>query len=138
MKFRCVGLVVFYSIVLLFCGCLGPAPMPEALEPDVLSPSQIDSSMVDQVVKVRGKILWVTHNPGGRGGLLLKLGDDEGEIGVRIQDDIWETLEEKEKAQFKKGNIIPAEGILFQAGKELVVIYGKFSHPSTTAANNSK
>jgi len=48
--------------------------------------------MVDQVVKVRGKVLWVVPNPGGLGGLYLKLGNGEGEVGVRIQDKIWKTL----------------------------------------------
>lgn len=124
MKLKRVGLVAFLIIPLLY-GCGQQATIPEALEPDVLSPGQVNSSMVDQVVKVRGEVLWVVQNPGGLGGLYLKLGNGEGEVGVRIQDKIWQTLDETEKAQFKEGKTVTAEGMLFQAGRELVVIFGK-------------
>lgn len=137
MKLKYVGLVTFLIISFIH-GCGGQAPIPETLEPSVLSPSQIDSSMVDQVVKVRGKVLWVVQNPGGLGGLYAKLGDGESEISVRIQGDVWETLDEKEKAQFGEGKTVTAEGILFQAGKELVVIFGKVSPPSTIAPANAQ
>ena len=112
-----IGLVILLVIPVLY-GCGG-------LEPDVLSPGEIDSSMVDQVVKVRGKVLWVTENPGGLGGLYLQLGSGEDELGVRIQDDIWKTLDDKEKTQFKEGKTVTAEGMLFQTGSQLVVIFGK-------------
>ena len=126
MKLKYLGLVTLL-VVPLICGCGGQTTIPEAAEPGVLSPGQIDPSMVDQVVKVKGKVLMVTHNPGGLGGIYLRLGNGEGEIGVRIQPDVWETFDEKKKAQFKEGKTIIAEGILFQAGKTLVVIFGKFS-----------
>lgn len=117
MKLKHLGLVALLVIPVLY-GCGG-------FEPGVLSPGQIDSSMVDQVVKVKGEVLWVVENPGGFGGLYLQLGNGDGEVGVRIQDEIWKTLDEKEKAQFKEGKTITAEGVLFQAGKQLVVIFGK-------------
>jgi len=121
MKLLNVGLIVLLVIPILY-GCGG-------LEPSVLSPGQIDSSMVDQAVKVRGKVLWVVENPGGLGGLYLQLGNGEGEVGLRIQDDIWKTLDDKEKTQFKEGKTITAEGTLFQAGSQLVVIFGKVPPP---------
>ena len=127
MKLKYLNLVAFLLIPVL-CSCSGQA----TTEPGVLSPGQIDSSMVDQVVKVRGKVLWVVQDPGWFGGLYLELGNDEDKIGVRIQGDIWETLTEKEKAQFKEGKTITAEGILFQAGGQPVVIFGKFSPSPTT------
>ena len=123
MKIVHISLIVFSAIILFICGC-----SKQTLESGTLSPSQIDSSMVGQVVKVQGKISLIVENPGGRGGLYLKLGDDTN-VSIRIQSNIWESFNESEKAQFKKGKIVTAEGILFQAGKELVVVFGKFSPP---------
>ena len=40
---------------------------------DTLTPDQVDSSMVDQVVKVKGKITFFTENPMGVGGVYMKL-----------------------------------------------------------------
>ena len=127
MKRKHGGLIAIFAIALFFYGCTGQATEPGVTEVDILSPGQVDSYMVDQVVKVKGKVLMVTHNPGGLGGIYLRLGNGDGEIGVRIQPDVWETFDEKKKAQFKEGKTIIAEGILFQAGKTLVVIFGKFS-----------
>jgi len=79
-------------VIPVLYGCGGQATIPEVVEPGVLSPGQIDSSMLDQLVKIRGKVLWVIPNPGGLGGLYLKLGNGEGEAGVRIQNTIWKTL----------------------------------------------
>ena len=129
MKTVRISLVIFSTIVLFFSGCF-----TQTLEPDTLSPGQIDSSMVEQVVKVQGKISLAVENPGGLGGLYLKLGDDNN-VSVRIQSDIWDSFNENEKAQFSKGKIITAEGVLFQAGGELVVIFGKFSTPSPATAD---
>ncbi len=115
------GLVACFTIVFLFCGCIGQS------QPDILSPRQVDSSMVDEVVEVKGKITLAVENPGGLGGMYLRLGDNEGEVGVRIQDHIWKTFDENKKAEFKKGRTVTAEGVLFRAGGELVIIFGKYS-----------
>jgi len=136
MKLRYVILVAFLALPLII-GCSGQTSITETSEAGVLSPDQVDSSMVDQIVKVRGEILWVVQNPGGLGGLYAKLGEGESEISIRIQGDVWETLDEKTKAQFEEGKIVTVEGILFQAGKELVVIWGKVSPPSTTSPANT-
>ena len=79
-------------VIPVLYGCGGQPTIPEVVEPGVLSPGQIDSSKVDQIVKIRGKVLWVIPNSGGLGGLYLKLGNGEGEVGVRIQNTIWKTL----------------------------------------------
>ena len=124
MKLRHVGLVIFLVLPILY-GCGSRSSAPEALEPGFLSPSQVDSSMVDHVVKVRGKILWIVQNPGGYGGLYAKLGNDDGEVGVRIQTQVWDTYEEKQKAQYKEGKTVSAEGVLVRAGGGLVIVAGK-------------
>ncbi len=115
------GLVACFTVFLLFYGCIGQSG------PDILSPHQVDSSMVGQVIEVKGKVILVIENPGGLGGLYLKLGDDGGEVGVRIQEHIWKTFDENKKAEFKEGRIVTAEGVLFQAGTELVIILGKYT-----------
>ena len=118
---KSAGLVACFIVALLFSGCVGQS------DPDILSPCQVNSSMVDEVVEVKGKIILLVENPGGLGGLYLKLGDNAGEVGVRIQEDIWKTFDENKKAEFKKGRTVIAEGVLFQAGSELVIILGKYS-----------
>ncbi len=94
-------------------------------EAGVLSPDQVTTAMVDQVVKVKGRIALAVENPGGLGGTYLTLGDEE--IGVRIQEDIWSAMDEEEQAGFRKGKTVTVEGVLFLAGKQLVVIHGKTS-----------
>ena len=126
------GLVACCSVFLLFYGCIGQSG------PDILYPHQVDSSMVDQVIEVKGKVILVVGNPGGLGGFYLKLGDDEGEVGVRIQENIWETFDENKKAEFKEGRTVTAEGVLFQAGKELVIVLGKYSLSSDTTSNDAE
>ena len=116
---RSVCLAVFLTTVLLLCACSSES------EPGVLSCSQVELSMVDQVITIKGKISTVTVNPGGLGGIYLLLDDGKSEVGVRIQEDIWQTFDEDKKAEFREGRTITAEGVLFQAGKTLVVIYGK-------------
>jgi len=127
MKLKLIGVIVLLSVSLLY-GCGGQT----TTDPDTLTPYQVDSSMVDQVVKVRGEILWVVQNPGGLGGLYFTLGDGTGEVGVRIQSQVWETLDEGEKAQFEEGETVTAEGLLFPAGGDLVVIFGEDSPSSPT------
>jgi hypothetical protein len=95
----------------------------------VLSPEQVDSSRVNQVVKVKGKVGWVTLNPAGLGGAYIEFGSTAAQLGVRIQEDEWQKLDGKQKAQFKEGKTITVEGVVFQAGRVLVIIYGKSTLP---------
>ncbi len=125
MQLKYVCLVILSAFVLLFSGCQG-----HISESGVLSPGQISASLLDQVVKVRGETTLAVENPGGFGGMYLRLGDNTGEVVVRIQKDVWDGLNKNEKIQFKQGKTVTAEGVLFQAGRELVVIYGKFSPPT--------
>lgn len=110
-------LLLTLLIASMFCG------FGDKLEPGVLYPNQVDSSMIDQTVKVKGWIRLVVENPGGLGGLYLTL--DNGELCVRIQPDVWNTLDADERARFREGKTITVEGTLFQAGEQLVIIYGK-------------
>ena len=124
-----VVLAICFAVALLFCGCIGQSGS------GVLSPSQVDSSMVDQVLKVKGKITLLVENPGGLGGLYLKLGDSRGEVSVRVQPHIWDSFDKDKKAEFKEGRTLTAEGMLFQAGNELVVVMGKYSSSNATSTN---
>ncbi len=119
MKRILLGLALLIIVLLSGCG------QPNEL--GTLSPGQVTQSMVGQVVKVTGKVVSLVENPGGLGGVLLKLSDGKTEISVRIQDDIWKPMTTAERAQFQKGETLTAEGVLFQAGKELVVIHGRMS-----------
>lgn len=92
------------------------------LELGILTPSQIDSSMVDSYVKVRGKITMVNRDAGG---LALWLGDDKNKVGVRIENKFWEGLTSEEQSQYEKGKTITAEGMLVLAGEsELFIVLG--------------
>ncbi|MEE8418477.1 MAG: hypothetical protein V3S02_00020 [Dehalococcoidales bacterium] len=109
----CLAVLVVVSLV---SGCGSQS------EADVLSPDQVTTEMVDQEVRVKGRITLAVENPGGLGGIYLTLGDEE--IGVRIQEDIWAGMNEEEQAGFMKGKTATVEGVLFLAGKQLVVRYG--------------
>jgi hypothetical protein len=119
MKLRYFILTIL--LVLPLVGVAGCRPD----DADYLSPGQVDSSLVDEVVRVRGKVTSVVENPGGLGGLRLKLSGGGGEISVRVQDDIWQAYDEEERDGFSEGKTLTVEGVLFQAGLELVVIHGK-------------
>ncbi len=112
---------IFFVVVSLL-GVFGCS----AIESDCLTPYQVNSSMVDQTVKVRGKVVSVVPNPGGLGGIYATLGDDDGEVGVRIQREIWDSLGDNVKAQFKEGKTITVTGVLFQAGEYLVIVFNGF------------
>ncbi len=83
--------------------------------------------MFGQVVKVTGKVSLAGETPGGQGGMYARLEGGGGAVGVRVQDDVWLPMSAADKARFQKGKSMTAEGVLFQAGKELVVIYGRMS-----------
>jgi DNA/RNA endonuclease YhcR with UshA esterase domain len=125
MKLKLISITLLLSASLLI-GCGGQT----TTDPDALPPCQVDSSMIDQVVKVRGEILWVVQNPGGLGGLYCELGDGTGEVGVRIKSHIWESLDESEKSQFEEGQTVTVEGVLFPAGGKMIVIFGEYSPSS--------
>ena len=129
---KLAGLVACLAIVLLYNGCIGG----QASGPDVLSPHEVDSSMVGEVIEVKGKITLLVENPGGLGGVYLNLGDSEAEVGVRIQEYIWQSFNENKKAEFKKGRTITAEGVLFQAGRTLVIILGEYSLSSSNTTSD--
>jgi len=116
MRLKCFSLAVLLLLPLMY-GCGGQ------LEPGVLSPDQVDTTMVDQVVKVTGRITLAVENPGDLGGIYLTLGEEE--LGVRIPSDIWSAMPENEQAGFKEGKTVTVEGALFLAGKRLVVRYGE-------------
>ena len=62
MKLQHIGLVTF--LVLLFLiGCGGQDSVTATPESDVLSPSQIDSSMVDQVVRQEARYSGLSKTP---------------------------------------------------------------------------
>ncbi|MFC1920266.1 hypothetical protein ACFLYQ_00910 [Chloroflexota bacterium] len=104
----------------------------------IISPSQVDSSMLNTIVKVRGEVIYAIENPAELGGMHLKLGDSdsdgEGEVDVRIQDDIWQTYDDDMKDGFRQGRIVTAEGVLFRAGEVFVVIHGKYSLSSNATS----
>lgn len=104
---------------------------------DTLAPDQVDISMVDQVIKVKGKITFFTENPMGVGGAYMTLGNSKGEVDVRIQPEIWDSYQSNEKKLFKKGKMVTVEGILVKAGSELAVVHGKYSSANVSVTSNS-
>ncbi len=119
------------AVSLLFCGFSCQS------DPDLLSPHQVDDSLLEQVVKVKGEITMAIENPMGQGGMYMTLGNSKGEVDVRIQRDFWDALEESEKAEYKKGNTVIVEGVLFRAGAVLVVIHGKYALSSNTTSTTN-
>jgi hypothetical protein len=132
--------IILLIVVTLLASCTGvppagspPATSPsggqpssteEPLAPGALSPGQIDESLLDQGVKVQGKVLTLIENPGGNGGAYIKLGNGNGEVGLRIEPADWDALSGAEKAKYKQGSTVTAEGILVRSGQELVVVLG--------------
>jgi hypothetical protein len=102
-----------------------------------LTPDQVNISMVDQVIKVRGKITFFVENPLGVGGAYMTLGNSKGEVDVRIQPEIWDNYQADEKVVYKKGKTIIVEGILVSAGSELVVVQGKYTSSNVSVTSNS-
>ena len=100
----------------------------------VLYPSQVDSSMVDAVIKVKGKITYTLENPAGMGGIFLTLSDNDGDVEVRIQDDVWQSFDEDMKDKYTMGNIVVVEGILFCTREANIIIYGKYHLSSNTTS----
>ena len=128
MKLLRTGMVILFTAAFLFCGYACQS------DPDLLSPYQVDSSMLDQVVKVKGKITYAVENPGGQGGMYMTMGNSKGEVDVRIQRDLWDSYDESEKAIYKEGRTVIVEGILFRAGAVLVVVHGKYETTSNTTS----
>jgi hypothetical protein len=126
-------IIKLIPILLLLAACLsGCTP-----DNDTLTPDQVDISMVDQVVKVKGKITFFIENPLGVGGAYMKLGNDKGEVDVRIQPETWDNYQADEKDIYKEGKTITVEGILVKAGIELAVIHGKYTSANVSTTSNS-
>jgi hypothetical protein len=104
---------------------------------DTLAPDQVDISMVDQVIRVKGKITFFTENPMGVGGVYMTLGNSKGEVDVRIQPEIWDSYQSHEKNLYKEGKTIIVEGILVKAGSELAVVHGKYTSADVNITSNS-
>ena len=122
-------LVTFILIAILLPGC--------EQDTNTLTPDQVDSSMVDQVVKVKGKITFFTENPMGVGGAYMKLGNSKGEVDVRIQPDIWDNYQADERKRYEEGKTVIIEGILVRAGIELAVVHGKYTSANVSVTSNS-
>ncbi|MFC2007303.1 hypothetical protein ACFLVB_01730 [Chloroflexota bacterium] len=87
--------------------------------------------MIDEVVKVGGTVIDFRQDPGG---FHLRLEGGGGQVGVRIESAIWQTLTEEDKTQFEKGKMATAEGILVLTGDgELFVILGVIPTQAATS-----
>jgi hypothetical protein len=102
---------------------------------DYLSPGEVSDSLLDTVVRVKGKITVIVTNPGGLGGIYMTLEDSAGSVDVRIQREIWDEYEEDEKAVYLEGRTVFVEGILARAGTELVVVHGKYPESANTTSS---
>ena len=121
------------SIMVLLAVCLsGCAP-----DGNTITPDQVDMSMIDQIVKVKGKITYAVENPMGVGGMYLKLGNSKGEVDVRIQPELWDSYQAGEKAIYGEGKTVTVEGILFKVGTDLVVVHGKYNSANVSVTSNS-
>ncbi len=104
-----------------------------SLPPGVLSPSQIEASLVGREVTVQGEVLQLIENPGGQGGAYVKLGDGKGTVGFRMEQADWDALGTAGRAQYQTGKTVTVKGLLVLAGQELVVVFGKAPPASATA-----
>jgi hypothetical protein len=132
---KSLGLLLL--VTLFFNGCVGQlpggtatAPRDQPLSPvlspgsGVLLPGQISSSRINQVVKIEGQVVQVIQNPGGQGGLYIKLMGGGGEVGLRIEQSRLNEISDTQKAQFEVGRVVTAEGMVVQSGTELVIVFG--------------
>jgi hypothetical protein len=103
------------------------------LEPGVLLPGQLDTSMLNQIVKVRGEIVQVFQDPGGQGGYYFNVSGGGGVVGLRIDDETWNSLTDIEKAGYRQGNVVTFEGMLVQHEDDLVVVLVIMPPPSEPA-----
>ena len=94
----------------------------ETLPLGVITPSQVEDSLIDSFVKVKGKITLVHQDPSG---LALWLSDDKSKVGIRIEQKVWDGMSAEEQAQYEKGKTVIAEGMLVLApSQELFVVVG--------------
>jgi len=115
--------LLFITIVVVLTGCGQETPVPptiississvppdeEALGSGVIFPSQIDESMVNRTVRVRGEITFVNQDPGG---LAVIITGGGGQVIIRLESNFLATLSDAEKAQYVAGNTITMEGML--------------------------
>ncbi|MDD5038695.1 MAG: hypothetical protein PHN78_05200 [Dehalococcoidales bacterium] len=132
---KCIGLLLV--VVLSATGCGQPAvtqttPVEELPpEPGVLTPEQVDSSRLHQVVKVRGTLKQVVQNPGGLGGIYATISGGGGEVDLRIDRNTWDALNSAQKTQYEQGKAVTVEGMLVLAGTKLVVVLGRTIPPTS-------
>ncbi len=127
-------LAILSVFIFLSVSCSNRLPTSSTeggLPAGVITPSQIDSSLVDHGVRVQGEVLDLIENPGGHGGVYIKLGDSEGEVGFRIEQADWDAYTAEEKAEYHRGNTVTAEGLLVISGQELVIVFGASSAATT-------
>jgi hypothetical protein len=93
--------------------------------------------MLDKVVTVKGSIVSAIENPMGVGGVYMTLGNDKGSVDVRIQPELWDSYDDSVKNKYREGRTVTVEGVLFQAGRELVVVHGSYSSSNTGVGSDS-
>ncbi|UCD10005.1 MAG: hypothetical protein JSU79_05020 [Dehalococcoidales bacterium] len=125
--FKLITTLLLFTVSLSGCGH----------DTDILTPDKVDISMIDQVVKVKGKITFFVENPMGVGGAYMKLGNGKGEVDVRIQPELWDSYQVDEKSLYKDGKTVTVEGILSLAGENLVVVHGKYTSANMSITSNS-
>jgi len=101
---------------------------------DYLAPGEVNDSMLDTVVRVKGKITVLVINPGGLGGIYMMLGGISDSVDVRIQRETWDGYQDDEKAVYLEGRTVIVEGMLARAGIELVVVHGKYTVSANTTS----
>ena len=127
MIFKLFSILVLLTVLLSGCG----------QDTVTLTPDQVDLSMVDQIVTVKGKITFAVENPMGVGGMYMKLGNSKGEVDVRIQPELWDSYQADKKATYREGKTVTVEGILSKAGIKLVVVHGKYTSENVSVTSNS-
>jgi hypothetical protein len=118
--------LVAVVVIILFTAGIGGC----MIDSDTLKPEQVNESLLDTVVKVRGKITDAIENPMGQGGIYMTLDNGQGDVDVRIPPEKWDSYEEKTKRLYREGRTVTVEGILFRAGNNLVVVHGKYDFTS--------
>ncbi|MFC1995366.1 hypothetical protein ACFLVM_00600 [Chloroflexota bacterium] len=100
------------------------------MESGVLSPGQIDSTMVDQIVEVQGEVIFIDEGPDG---LFVGIFGGGKDIGVFVENRVYQNLATEERAQFEVGNVIIVKGFLLFEYGELTIQYGEKPKDLTTS-----
>ncbi|MFC1950741.1 hypothetical protein ACFLWD_03680, partial [Chloroflexota bacterium] len=89
-------------------------------EVEPISPSELHSSMIDQIVTVQGEVAFIDK---GLDGLFLGIFGGGEVIGVFIDNQIYQNLPEDQKAQFQEGRNVVVSGVLVFEYGELTILY---------------